>query len=149
VSNLSAPTVAFPSPVELNSRKYLKPPPKRKGAAQALIWNFMLPYSSEDGQRTVECCVLVPCEATGGMRKCGATFKHKMGALHTVLQHVYFASILQSFSSPVFFVFFFFFFAILLSLSRLVYLLMEYVCYALFRWLDNQLAEAPPPPTPR
>ena len=62
------------------SRQYLGPPRPRKGTSQALIWNFMLPYSSEDGGRNVECCILVPATDGVGMRKCGATFKHTRGA---------------------------------------------------------------------
>eukprot|EP00873_Tetraselmis_striata_P017805 jgi/Tetstr1/438069/TSEL_026694.t1 len=86
---LKTPSTTRPSSADLSNRKYMKPPPKRKGAAQALIWNFMIPYSSADGQRTVECCILVPCKTTDGVRKCGATFKHKMGGSTTnLLKHL-------------------------------------------------------------
>lgn len=60
-------------------RQYIGPPRPRKGTAQALIWNFMMPYSSAEGSRNVECCILVPDTDGSGMRKCGATFKHTMG----------------------------------------------------------------------
>jgi hypothetical protein len=60
-------------------RQYIGPPRPRKGTAQALIWNFMMPYSSAEGSRNVECCILVPDADGSGMRKCGATFKHTMG----------------------------------------------------------------------
>jgi len=70
-------------------RQYIAPPNPRKGTSQALIWNFMLPYSSEEGSRNVECCILVPSTDGVGMRKCGATFKHTMGGSTTnLLKHL-------------------------------------------------------------